>query len=248
MAVMDEFKEERENLKNQPLKKKLSYFWTYYKWYVLGGLLAIIAIAATVRGFLTRTEDALYGIVVNGYASDNEEAFFNSFADYAGIDTDEYSVSLNSTLRMYDRIDESTLSASQFIMVYTSAGDLDIAVMDNAPFTKYAYSGIYLDLSTLLDSKLYASLSDRMYYMDNAVYRQIEELEANGQSSADVVLPDPFKPEDMQEPVPVGIDLTGCSRFMDTYYYESGTAYLGIVGNSRHMDTAVKFIEYLFSE
>ncbi len=248
MAVMDEFKEEREKLKSQSFKKKLSYFWTYYKWYVIGGLFIAVILTATVRSFLTRTEDALYGVVVNGYASDNEEAFLTGFTDYAGIDTKEYSVAFNSTMRISDRLDESTLAASQFIMVYTSAGDLDVAVMDAQPFTKYAYSGIYSDLSTLLDSELLSSLSGRIYYMDYAVYKQITELEENNQSSDEVIRPDPLKPEEMQEPVPVGIDLTGCSKFMDTYYYESGTAYLGIVGNSAHKDTAVKFIEYIFSE
>ena len=33
MAVMDEFKEEREALKNGTPKQKLAYFWYYYKWH-----------------------------------------------------------------------------------------------------------------------------------------------------------------------------------------------------------------------
>ena len=34
MAVMDEFKEEREALKRGTPKQKLAYFWYYYKWHV----------------------------------------------------------------------------------------------------------------------------------------------------------------------------------------------------------------------
>ena len=49
MAVMDEFKEEREALRNGTPKEKLSYFWYYYKWHTLIGafviLIAIVLIA-----------------------------------------------------------------------------------------------------------------------------------------------------------------------------------------------------------
>ena len=33
MAAMDEFRAEREAVKNGSFKEKLSYFWTYYKCY-----------------------------------------------------------------------------------------------------------------------------------------------------------------------------------------------------------------------
>lgn len=35
MAVMDEFKVERETIKNAKFIDKFSYFWTYYKWWVI---------------------------------------------------------------------------------------------------------------------------------------------------------------------------------------------------------------------
>ena len=35
MAVMDEFKEERERMKSQPFKVRFAYFWDYHKFHVL---------------------------------------------------------------------------------------------------------------------------------------------------------------------------------------------------------------------
>ena len=35
MAVMDEFKEERERMKAQPFKVRFAYFWDYHKFHVL---------------------------------------------------------------------------------------------------------------------------------------------------------------------------------------------------------------------
>ena len=36
MPVMDEFREEREAIKNAGWDYKLKYFWDYYKWFVIG--------------------------------------------------------------------------------------------------------------------------------------------------------------------------------------------------------------------
>jgi len=41
MAVMDEFKEEREALKRGTPKQKLAYFWYYYKWHVIISVMII---------------------------------------------------------------------------------------------------------------------------------------------------------------------------------------------------------------
>lgn len=49
MAVMDEFKEEREALKNGTPKQKLAYFWYYYKWHVIIALVVIIMIVSFVK-------------------------------------------------------------------------------------------------------------------------------------------------------------------------------------------------------
>lgn len=248
MAVMDEFKEERKKLKGQSFKKKFSYFWTYYKWYVLGGILAIVVITGVVRDYMSKKDDALYGILVNGYLAGDEDAFAQSFADYAGIDTEKYAVSFNATLRMYDRIDESTMSASQFITVYSAAQDLDIAIMDPVRFQRYSYGALFLDLRSVLSSEMLARLEDKLYYVDLTVVNEIEYLEDNNQSTEDVFLPDPHKPEEMDNPIPVGIDISGCKSFTDTYYYEDSTCYASIIVNSKRKDTAVKFLEFLFAE
>ena len=42
MAVMVEFKEEREALKHGTPKQKFTYFMDYYKWYVIIAVIIII--------------------------------------------------------------------------------------------------------------------------------------------------------------------------------------------------------------
>lgn len=248
MAVMDEFREERENVKNQPFKKRLGYFWSYYKWYVLGGIFAIIVLTVFIRDLAGRKEDALYGIVVNGYSLSADEPLAQGFAEYAGIDTNEYAVSLNSSLFIHDTMDESSITSGQFITVYMAAGDIDTGIMDVGNFKKYAYAGSYQDLSAYLDSSVLEKLKDRLYYIDYAVVEELDRRQEENLSEDDIVYPDPRDPGKMEKPVPVGVDLTGCEKFFDAYYYEDGTAFLGIFVNSKSPDMAVRFIDYLFAE
>lgn len=246
MALMDEFKEERESIKNQPFKKKISYFWTYYKWYVLGGIFAAVVLISIVSGFLNRTNYALYGAMINGIPFETEQAFLDGFMDYAGIDKDKNTVTFNTSLSF----EGNSIGTAEFIMVYIAARDLDVIVGDPDSFSRYAYSSVYLDLSEALDAETIAALSEagRLYYIDRAVADKIEELQNTNQSSEEVTKPDPFHPEDMQEPVPVGIDISECSKFTDAYYYKEGSSYLGIVSNTKQLANAVKFITFLLTE
>lgn len=209
MALMDEFKEERESIKNQPFKKKISYFWTYYKWYVLGGIFAAAVLISIVSSFLNRTNYALYGAMINGIPFETEQAFLDGFMDYAGIDKDKNTVTFNTSLSF----EGNSIGTAEFIMVYIAARDLDVIVGDPDSFSRYAYSSVYLDLSEALDAETIAALSEagRLYYIDHAVADKIEELQNTNQSAEEVTKPDPFHPEDMQEPVPVGIDISECS-------------------------------------
>ncbi|MBD5480179.1 MAG: hypothetical protein HDR11_02505 [Lachnospiraceae bacterium] len=246
MAVMDEFKEERANLKNQPFKKKLSYFWTYYKWYVLGGIAAVVFLISIVSSFFNRTNYALYGAMLNGVPFETEETFLNNFMDYAGIDKEKYEVSFNTSLSL----EGNPIGTAEFITVYIAARDLDVIVGDPDSFSRYAYSNVYMDLSEALSAEMLAELSEsgRIYYIDNVVATQIDELQSANQSAEDIILPDPFKPEEMQEPVPVGVDISNCPKFTDAYYYKEGISYLGIIANTKRGDTAIKLLEFLLSE
>ena len=248
MAVMDEFKEERANLKNKPLRKKIGYFWMYYKWYVIVGVIAVAAIAGTAYSIANQKADALFGVTLNGMPTQNEEAFLNGFMEYAGIDTEEYTFNVNASLHMSSARDKSSMSAAEFIMVYTIAGDMDFMTADPWAYTHYMYNDIFADLSTLMDEETLQALEGKILYSDAAVIREIRELQSDGKSADAVSLPNPFHPEEMKEPVPVGIDISNCEAFTDAYYYQNGTAYIGIISSSDRKEVAVEFIEYLLGE
>lgn len=248
MPVMDEFKEERAKLKSQPLNKRLSYFWTYYKWYVLGGALALVMAIYVIVEIVTNKEEALFGIVVNSTPLDNEKEFSASFMEYAGLDPNQYEVTFNSSLYLTEQMGQDSINTSQLIMVYTATGDMDVSIMDESAFERYAYSELFFDLSVVLPEELFSSLNGNIYYRDNAVAREFNAALDADESTEDIVFPDPFKPEEMKEPVPIGIDISDREVLQNTYYYPGKPVLLGLPATSDRTDMAIKFIEFLFAE
>ncbi|MCH5270133.1 MAG: hypothetical protein J1E83_05235 [Lachnospiraceae bacterium] len=248
MPVMDEFKEERAALKNQPFKKRLSYFWTYYKWYVLGGALALIVLIYLTVEIVTDKEEALFGIVVNSSPLGEDHEFAAAFMEYAGMDPKKYEVSFNSALMLGDQMSMETVSTRELIMVYTATGDMDVAIMDTLAFETYCYTELFFDLSTILPADMFSSLEGRIYYRDNAVAKELNAAWDANESTEEIVIPDPFNPEAMKEPVPVGIDISDCTALTNAYYYSNKPVLLGLPVTSDRTDTAIKFIEFLFAE
>ena len=65
MAVMDEFKEEREALKNGTPKQKLAYFWYYYKWHVIISVIVIGMIVSFIYQYTNRKDTAFNAVLLN---------------------------------------------------------------------------------------------------------------------------------------------------------------------------------------
>ncbi|MBR5247326.1 MAG: hypothetical protein IKV27_00005, partial [Lachnospiraceae bacterium] len=100
MAVMDEFREEREAMKHSTPKQKLEYFWLYYKWHLIIAVVAIVAITSFIYTTVTKKETALYALFLNSFVSaeDNAEAYKQRFLDTTEINSDKYEVLVNTSL------------------------------------------------------------------------------------------------------------------------------------------------------
>lgn len=248
MPLMDEFKEERAALKNQPLKKRLSYFWTYYKWHVLGGVLGLAVLIYVISEIVTNKEEALFVILVNSNPWDREQELASSFMEYADIDPNTYQVTFNSSLYLTELGGQDSMNTRELIMVYSATGDLDVAIMDAPTFEGYAYSEIFFNLSAVLPNEMLSSLEGKIYYRDNAAAEELNAAWDAYESTENIIIPDPFKPEEMAEPVPVGIDISDCVAFQNAYYYPDKPVLLGLSASSDRTANAIKFIEFLFTE
>lgn len=247
MAVMDEFKEEREALRKKPLKERLHYFWDYYKWHTILALLAVIILTSFIRDIVTRKESALFAVLLNAYpVSENTDAFRDLYAEYAGIDTEEFDISFNDTLRIGKEPDEASMNATQMIMVHVAARDMDVMTMDTLNFSNYAYNGTYADLRGILTPEQIAAYRDRLFYIDGAVVAELEEAREDPSADPVIEYPDHRNPDSMSDPIPVGISLQGCDVFNEYYTYGNDEGFMGVVTGCPHTEHALSLIRFLF--
>lgn len=250
MAVMDEFREEREALKNADIKTKWQYFLDYYKWWVVGIAAALAFVISMIHSALTAKDNALFGYFLNTYANEeNTTPFITGFAETAGIDLKEYEIMLDSTLQYNNTgsYDESTYTSSQKIMVTIAAADVDFLAADEEAFEYYGTTDTFHDLRDIYTEEELEKYKDYLYYVDMDVIREKEAvIEAGNFEGYTTPVYDHLAPEDMADPVPIGFCIQDSPKLAETYYFRSGNVPLGIVVNTQRLDAAKQFVEYLF--
>ncbi len=246
MPVMDEFKEEREALKHGTWKEKVSYFFDYYKWHVVVAIAAIIFVVTIGHQILTRKDTAFYAAMVNALELTSIEEYTQSFADYAGIDLEQYDILMDTSMYIdLNNLDQITISSSEKLMANIAAKNIDVFITDAAIMEQHANSDTFLDLREFLSEEQYAKYESRFYYIDQAV---VDEKNAHYQNlDRDYVpeYPDPRNPEAMQEPIPVGIYLNDTCTLRNYYFYSEGDVIVGVVGNTERPEITSMFLDFI---
>lgn len=251
MPVMDEFKEEREALKHGTPKEKLSYFVYYYKWHVIVAVCAIIAVAVLANQLLTRKDTALYIALINGVDITSEEPEGNSFPEYAGVDTEKSSVIYDTSMLIdFTSMQQISITSAQKFVVYLSAAEMDIVISGENIIQKYAHNGTFYDLTKFLSAEQLEKYSPYFYYIDYAVMEQINAAQSAYDYDFVPEYPDPTKPEDMKQPVPIGIYVDGCPALTDRFIFsnsESGII-LSVIANTARPEITSRYIDYLMKD
>lgn len=250
MPVMDEFREERQAMKHGTLKQKLMYFWDYYKWHLIIGLLAVAIVVSVVHQALTRRDIALYALLLNGSPYDflaDDSTYTAPFAEYAGIDESKYQIMYDATVQIGTGAGDDYTSA-QKLMVYIAAGELDVMVSDPDSLLQYAYQGDFQDLRDFLTQEQLEKYADAFYYIDQAVSE--EHAAANKANDYDYVpvYGDPHHPEKMRDPVPAGVFLPQDCPLLSDYYFRGSELAAGVLINTARPELASKYLDYLMLE
>ncbi len=242
MPLMDEFKEEREEMKQRSFKERMAYFWDYHKWYVIGSAVGILVVASLLNSFLNRKEMAYYSAFVNVAQTIYSEDYKSAFAEKAGINPKKQAVYFDSDLRIdYTKMDEMTSSSIQKIMVYVAAGDMDSMVGDLDTTNRYAYNGVFIDLREFLTEEEFQKYEPYFFYADKKLIEA-----AAGEVSLDFQFPaTPSDPSGMEEPIPVAIKLDQCPKLRECYAM-APDQYLAIMVNNKHPELNHVFLNYLF--
>ncbi len=247
MAAMDEFRKEREAVKNGTFRQKLSYFWDYYKWHAIIPTVIIICIASFIYHKFTDPETILNGILLNTYSIESDSSdLMNGFYEEQEIDRKLYDISLNTTLSYYTEKDAATSNYQtlQALMAWTAAGQVDFISGDLEAMTELAYKGYFDDLREILTEEQIAQYEPYFLYMDQAVIEKRNEAYDNQEDASLISIPECDKPETMEKPIPVLLNLPPGESLVKAYGYDTNEIIFGIPSNAEHLEMALHFIEY----
>ncbi len=248
MPVMDEFREERDAIKQKSFKERLQYFFDYYKWHVVGGVVLIIAAVSLIHSLTTRKDWAFYGAFVNSYQTPQYDAFRQDFAERAGIDLEKYDILFDSNMYITDNaFDQVNVDATERLTVYIAAGDVDVMASGPLVMNRYAYNGMFRDLRQVLPPELQEQLEPYYYYMDASLAAEIESAQDAGTTETAPAYPsNPSRAEDMQDPVPVGLYIQDCPRIQEAFVFQEKDVILSVIGNVTETDSILQFIRMIY--
>lgn len=244
MALMDEFKEEREQMKTQPFKKRLAYFWEYNKLPVILVLCAVIMLSSILHHILTKKDPALWVAMIDCLQNDTAaQEYEANLAEKLGIDTSKYEVLLDASYQVSASADVADNSLSEALSVRVATGEIDAFVSGETFFSAYAVGDVFVDLRTVLTPEQLAYYDDSLYYID---YARIEDGTSNQFTNDLEHLSEmqPRSPETMENPVPIGIYVNPTEEFKNSYQFsKKEDLVFGIIYNHGDINYITTFLD-----
>lgn len=261
-SIHGEIKEQHQKTKDMSFKEKLAYFWYYYKVHTLVTIVGIGLIIMFIQQYVTNRDYAFYAAIINAntrYIEVNQ--WGDEFAEYAGVDTEEYQVYLDTSITLSDSDStQYSLSNMEKLLAQLYTGIIDVIVADTETFESYAQNDCFTNLEEALPPDILAQYEGCLYYTDAASFDNGDDDTFYTESELDN--PDDYvinhrDPSTMEKPVAVGICLPEDTKLMEigcydyladndvTYQGYPSDVVLGIPLSSTKVDTAVKFLAFL---
>lgn len=263
MSVIEDIREQQKKALNEmTLKEKLSYFWYYYKVHLLVAVAVIVLIVTFVNQYRNHKDYAFYATFVNATYNDYtlNDTWSEEFAEYAGIDTDEYSVYIDNSIQL------SEMSSSQYaianqekLVALMQAGSVGAFVADTETFESYAQFQYFANLEDILTPEQIEKYKDYFYYTDAAAFDSDEDtlMSEEAQNAIYAKVINHNDPSTMEQPIAVGfyvgdtdkMQSSGCYDYLteNDYSFQGypSEAILGIPVTYEDTNTAIAFLEYL---
>ena len=247
-SLYGEIREQHRKMKDMSLKGKLEYFWYYYKIHTFAVIAVIILAGTFIYQLATSKDSAFYAVFISSdtFVTD-EQTWDVDFAEYAGIDTDKYSVVFDTSFTFSNNgMADYTMSSIEKLVAMASAGMIDIVVADTAAFEKLARSEFYLNLEEALPQETLEKFRDYLYYTDAAAFD--DGYDDAFQTLEEIQNPDEY----IILPADSKIMEAGCYNYLaangTTYQGYPSEAVFGIPATTEHLDTIVQFLDFIMEK
>lgn len=247
MAWKDTLKNAKEVFKKGTAKEKISYLWYYFKWHLFILLLVIAMAADLIYTNVTAKDYVLQGMFLNvlvqqDLSAELEQAYLRQYP----IDTDTQDIFFDTSLYYSPNPEDTDASASyetmQVITARMVGGQTDFLVADAKTLTYWAYEGYYLELADALTPAQYEIYEPYFLYYDRAY---MEYLDTLNYDDTDIQYPDPTRPDLMEDPVPLMVNVSESNILSDVYLNANSTYGLAVIANGANLENTLKFIDHL---
>lgn len=251
MKLSDQLREELAILKGLKGKELAQHLFQYYKWRILAILLCFAILLSAVVNAIVKKDYVLTGILLNyteDVSGDRLSALTSDFLSANGIDEKEYTLELITSLSYLQDNKEFATDSYMTVENLTAriAGKLlDFVVCDRNAMENLAYSEFFVDLSTVLTKEQMEAYAPYLLYMDMAFMEKIKEIVESENYDVEIELPDSRKPETMEKPIPVFIDISGSDYSGAICPSKKNDVVLAIAANAPHEEMLREFIDFL---
>ncbi len=237
----DEKAAHRAAFRSMSPAEKLDHVFTYYKWPILLGLIALIILGSVVHRQLTKRVPELYlGLTNVSVGEDLESALTEGFLTFSGANPAKREVYLYRDLYLSDDAsteDHQYAYASRMkLMGAVSARKMDLVLMNRESWDLLSRSGYLAELSSSFFSdcpELYDSLfpilsENEVVLSDNSIEYQLGEADSLE-----------LETEIIQNAINVStLPVFARAGFPDAVY-------LGVIANSPRETACIRYMEYL---
>ena len=215
-------------------RKKADHIFTYYKWPILLGLLALIVLGSVLHRELTRKEPVLYLAMINvSVGEDMEKQLTADFLTAAGRDARRQEIYLYRGLYLSENADtlnhEYAYASKMKLTGAISARKLDLALMNREAYDILSRNGYLLDLSAQVDSRASALLTANEVVLSN--------------NSLEVLLGEAEQEQCVTETVSNALAVGTLPVFQNAGF--DGELYLGVIGNSPRPVEAAAYLSFV---
>ena len=225
-------------LKGKPLKEKLKHIYTYYKFPVIALILAIVFVVSGVCHLTTAQKTVLHVSCLDAVVRQEEgEAFRLALSQALGIDRNKELVEISVNRNQQDEIYAGEVLAAQIM-----GGMIDALALPEETSLQWLYQDVFANLSELLKAEQMQTYHGSFLYVDGAVLEKMDQL---SQEQTPMEFPDPTKPEEMEDPIPVAIRVPSGAEFAEAYFSNQKSVVIGIVANAPNLNKAVFFLNYV---
>lgn len=249
MALMDEFKEEREQIKNAPFKKRLEYFWDYNKVRVIIAASLVVMFTSIFYHIITQKDTVLYVAMVDCLQEDTLAAEYEAnLTEVLGVNTKKEKVLLDASFLVSSSSSMGDTSLTDALAVRIATGEIDAFLSGEAFFSAYTLSDVFMDLRTVLSPEDIAYYESSFYYLDYAIIESAFANDSSANQDEDLATylleVQPRNPETMKNPIPVGIYVTPTDEFQAAYKFTPNEDIVfGVIYNHYDIENIITFLD-----